>query len=106
MNITYNTEIFEKALRCAMEAHAGMTRKIEHKPYILHPMEVSAIAGSMTSDINVMSAALLHDVVEDTPHTIEEIRAQFGDDIAGLVLSETPAWREYVNFVNIIFGGK
>ena len=82
-------DIFDKALKFAIEAHSGMVRKASDKPYILHPIEVAAIAGSRTDDRNVMAAAALHDVVEDTPITEEDIKLNFGDRIAGLVASET-----------------
>ncbi len=82
-------DIFEKALNFAVKAHEGMTRKTENIPYILHPVEVAAIAGSMTTDREVLAAAVLHDVVEDTPVTAEEIKKQFGSRVAALVASET-----------------
>jgi len=82
------TELVEQAALFAIKAHAGMTRK-NGRPYILHPMEVAAIVGSVTEDCEVIAAGLLHDVVEDTPHTSEEIRELFGDRVATLVASET-----------------
>ena len=83
------TELFEDALRFATDAHAGMMRKASHTPYILHPMEVAAIAATMTDDVEVLAAALLHDVVEDTPHTADEIESHFGPRVAALVAAET-----------------
>ena len=80
---------FEDALSFAVKAHAGMTRKNETIPYVLHPMEVATIVATMTSDEDVLCAALLHDVVEDTPTTMEEVRDTFGERIATLVASET-----------------
>ena len=83
------TELFEDALRFATDAHAGMVRKAGRTPYILHPMEVAAIASTITDDVEVLAAALLHDVVEDTPHTADEIEALFGPRVAALVAAET-----------------
>ena len=83
------TELFEDALRFATDAHAGMVRKAGFTPYILHPMEVASIASTMTGDVEVLAAALLHDVVEDTPHTADEIEALFGPRVAELVAAET-----------------
>ena len=80
---------FEEAARFALNAHAGMMRKRAKTPYILHPFEVATIAASITSNEDVLCASLLHDVVEDTDHTLEEIRAAFGDRVAELVASET-----------------
>ena len=81
--------LFEKAVVFAVNAHSGAVRKDGKTPYILHPLEVSAIAGSMTQDQEVLAAAVLHDTIEDTPATIEEIRDLFGERIAALVAAET-----------------
>ena len=88
--------IFEKAIKFAVNAHSGMYRKQNKTPYILHPMEAATIAGTMTDDIDVLSAAILHDTVEDTAVTLEEIEDQFGSRIAELVKSETEDKREYL----------
>lgn len=86
--------IFDEAIRFATNAHSGMYRKDSKTPYMLHPMEAAAIAGSMTNDINVLAAALLHDTVEDTAVTLEDIKDHFGSRIAELVKSETEDKRE------------
>ncbi len=78
-----------KAIEFAAEAHDGMERKKDKTPYILHPLEAAVIVGSMTNDPDVISAAVLHDVVEDTPITIEEIEEKFGSRVRFLVESET-----------------
>ncbi len=80
--------VFEKAICFAVRAHSGMKRK-NGSPYILHPLEVAAIAGTITDDPDVLAASVLHDTVEDTPTTIEDIRSKFGEHIAMLVSSET-----------------
>ena len=84
------------AFDLAKEAHAPQVRKTG-EPYILHPIAVATIAaGELRLDINSVIAAFLHDVVEDTPHTIEEINARFGDDVAYLVKVLTkPEKQEY-----------
>ncbi|MBD5240350.1 MAG: bifunctional (p)ppGpp synthetase/guanosine-3',5'-bis(diphosphate) 3'-pyrophosphohydrolase [Bacteroidales bacterium] len=78
-------EIIERAYKFAKNAHAGVRRR-SGEPYILHPIAVARIA---SQEIGLGStsicAALLHDVVEDTDYTVEDIRAQFGDKIAQLV---------------------
>lgn len=81
--------LFEEAVRFALDRHSGQTRKIHHEPYILHPMEVAAIVSTMTTDEELLCAALLHDTVEDTDTGIEEIEQRFGDRVAMLVKSET-----------------
>lgn len=69
----------------AREAHAPQVRKTG-EPYILHPIAVASIAAKeLFLDVNSVIAAFLHDVAEDTSHTIEEIRVRFGDDVAYLV---------------------
>ena len=78
-----------KAIEFASIAHDGMVRKKDKTPYILHPLEAAIIVGSMTDDRDVISAAVLHDVVEDTDITIEEIEANFGPRVRALVESET-----------------
>ena len=78
-------EIIERAYRFAKEAHKGIRRR-SGEPYILHPIAVAKIA---SQEIGLGStsicAALLHDVVEDTDYTVEDIRRHFGDKIAQLV---------------------
>ena len=78
-----------KAIEFAAKAHDGMERKKDKTPYILHPLEAAVIVGSMTEDRDVISAAVLHDVVEDTEITIEEIEENFGSRVRKLVESET-----------------
>jgi len=73
------------AFELAREAHAPQVRKTG-EPYILHPIAVASIAAEeLNLDVNSIIAAFLHDVVEDTPHPIEEISTRFGDDVAFLV---------------------
>lgn len=78
--------IIEKALMFATLAHAGQVRKGEPNiPAIVHPIQVAEILIEYGADDNVIAAAYLHDVVEDTKDTIEDIRIIFGEDIAHLV---------------------
>lgn len=86
--------LFDEAIVFAVRAHSGMTRKGSGLPYIVHPMEAAAIAAAMTDDEEVLAAAVLHDVLEDTPATAEEIRAQFGERVARLVQAESENKRE------------
>lgn len=82
-------DIFDKALCFAVERHSGQTRKTANMPYILHPVEVAAIVGTMTNDKEILAAAVLHDTVEDTGTTLEEIREIFGKRVSLLVMTET-----------------
>ena len=78
-----------KAIDFAEKAHEGTLRKGTGDPYIVHPFEVCCIAATATDDVNVLIAALLHDVVEDTDHSLEEIREMFGDKVAEYVGDES-----------------
>lgn len=74
----------EKACEFGAEAHQGQTR-LSGEAYISHPVAVAQILGEMRMDRRTIIAAILHDVVEDTPITLEQISEQFGDDVARLV---------------------
>lgn len=78
------TEIVERALSKADRAHTGQTRK-SGDPYITHPIAVAQIVSSWGMDIESVCAALLHDVVEDTDVTLDEVESEFGPVIAKLV---------------------
>lgn len=80
-------ELERRALEFATAAHAsiGQRRKYTGEPYIVHPIAVAELVRSVPHTPEMIAAAYLHDVVEDTPVTIEEIRAEFGDEVAVLV---------------------
>lgn len=82
------SNIFERAVVFALKAHEGQTRK-DGGVYILHPLEDAAIVGTMTNDLEVLAAAVLHDTVEDTPVTEQDILDNFGERVAELVAHET-----------------
>lgn len=84
-----NTDLFDKATKFAIDAHRGGERKGKGYPYILHPMEAAIVVSSLTTDPEMLAAAMLHDTVEDTPVTIEQIRQEFGERVASLVHHET-----------------
>lgn len=96
MDKVINSSILDKAIKFATDAHSGMVRKGGISPYILHPLEAGAIAGTMTDDLEVIAAAVLHDVVEDTPITIEQIISEFGERIGKLVASESEDKMEHL----------
>lgn len=73
-----------KALELSLAAHDGQTRK-SGEPYIVHPILVAAITAKISNDETMVQAALLHDVVEDTNFSIDELKALFGDDVAHMV---------------------
>jgi len=82
-------ERMNKAVAFAMRAHEGQTRKVGNIPYIWHPLEVAHICMTMTHDDDVIIAGLLHDTVEDTDVTIEDIEREFGPRVRAFVSSET-----------------
>ncbi len=82
-------ELFESAVVYAAKMHDGARRKGSDRPYLFHPLEVALIVSGMTSDPEVLAAAVLHDTVEDTSASIDEIRELFGGRVAALVASET-----------------
>ena len=87
-------DLVSKAIVFSTAAHDGMRRRKSESPYILHPLEVATIIGTMTDDQEVIAAGLLHDVVEDAGVTIEEIEEKFGKRVKELVASETENKRE------------
>ena len=88
-NKPLDTRLLDRAIVFAVRAHAGTERRGKGFPYIVHPMEAVEIVATMTSDQELLAAAVLHDTVEDTDTTVEQIRTEFGDRIASLVASES-----------------
>ena len=81
---TYNMEMIEKAYRMANEAHKDARRR-SGEPYICHPLAVARLVLDLGMDTESIAASLLHDVVEDTPITIDEVKSAFGAEVALLV---------------------
>ena len=88
--------LLEKAVAFAAQKHAGQHRKGTNLPYIVHPMEAAAICASFTDDVEVLAAAVLHDVVEDAGVTVAEIGERFGSRVAAIVAGESEDKREGV----------
>lgn len=88
------SERLDAAIRFACKAHEGQVRKVSATPYILHPLEAATVVGALTNDEDIIIAALLHDVVEDTPYTLEDVEKAFGSEVARLVASETENKRD------------
>ena len=78
-------KLLDKAIKFAVDKHAGQFRKGTNIPYITHPLETMSILNSMRADTNLLIAGLLHDTLEDTKATKEEITELFNKDIANLV---------------------
>ena len=79
-----NKEIIEKAYYFASEAHKEQKRE-SGEPYVTHPAEVACILAEMGMDSNTIAAGLLHDVVEDTQYTYEDVKREFNLEVADLV---------------------
>ncbi len=80
----YDLALIDRAYAVAEAAHAGQRRR-SGEAYICHPISVAIILAELGMDTESIVAALLHDVAEDTPVTIDELRAKFGPDVALLV---------------------
>ena len=96
-NKPLDTTLLDRAIVFAVRAHAGTERRGKGFPYIVHPMEAMEIVATMTPDQELLAAAALHDTVEDTDVTVEQIREEFGERIASLVASESDTLPEGVS---------
>lgn len=79
------TPTLARGLAFALAAHGAQTRKGTQIPYVSHLLQVSGLALEYGGDVVQATAALLHDVVEDTPATLEEVTAEFGAEVAAIV---------------------
>ena len=80
----YDMEMLDKAYQLAARAHDGQFRR-SGEPYICHPLHVAMLLVDLGMDTESLSAALMHDVVEDTSVTLDELESQFGADVAHMV---------------------
>lgn len=80
-----NNNLYEKAVYFAAKAHDGQFRKGDGAPYIVHPFMVASILNEQQCSPQAVIAGLLHDTVEDTGVTIEELVTEFGPDVAAIV---------------------
>ena len=94
----YNMEMIQKAYDLANEAHKGVCRR-SGEPYICHPLAVARLVLDLGMDTESIAAALLHDVVEDTPTTLDDLKAAFGEEVALLVDGVTKLTK--IQFSNI-----
>lgn len=96
-NKPLDTTLLDRAIIFAVRAHGGTERRGKGFPYIVHPMEAMEIVATMTPDQELLAAAALHDTVEDTSVTVEEIRSEFGERIASLVAAESDVFEDGVS---------
>src|SRR5436190_16948902 len=90
-------EIIRKAYDYSLEHHKGQSRATG-EPYLVHPLEVATVLAEMKLDPTAIAAGLLHDAVEDTPVTIEQIEKLFGEQVAHIVEGVTKI--EKINLAN------
>ena len=96
-NPSADTELIRHAYDYAEKAHASQTR-LSGEPYITHPLEIAYILAGLQMDTATIAAGLLHDVVEDTKYSYEDIKREFGAEVADLVDGVTKiAKLEYTN---------
>jgi (p)ppGpp synthase/HD superfamily hydrolase len=79
----------QQAYELAARRHAGLTQKVNGRPYIDHPLAVASVVAEAGADEEMVAAAMLHDVVEDSMTTTSELRQRFGDRVADLVEAMT-----------------
>ena len=84
-----DTELVDRAIIYATYGHKNTRRKGNNIPYILHPLEAMGIVASITDDQELIAAAALHDLIEDTDITYDDIKNEFGKRIADIVLNES-----------------
>ncbi|HBF05626.1 MAG TPA: bifunctional (p)ppGpp synthetase/guanosine-3',5'-bis(diphosphate) 3'-pyrophosphohydrolase [Prevotella sp.] len=89
MNTPLDTTLVDKAIVFATRAHQGTERRGKGFPYIVHPLEAMAIVATITNAPDLLAAAVLHDTVEDTDVTLDDLKQEFGEHIANLVADET-----------------
>ena len=94
IQLLHPNRMLDKAISYATVKHSGMFRKGTNTPYIVHPLEVAAIVSGLTDDEEVISAAVLHDVLEDTNTTRDELEQAFNKRIADLVANESENKRD------------
>ena len=92
-----DSDLLDRAIIFAVNAHHNTERRGKGFPYIVHPMEAVEIVATITPDQELLAAAALHDTIEDTDVTVEDIRAAFGERVAELVHSESDQFTEGVS---------
>ena len=92
-----NTDLLDRAIIFAVKAHHNTERRGKGFPYIVHPLEAVEIVSTITNDQELLAAAALHDTIEDTDVSVEQIRAEFGDRVADLVHAESDQFPEGVS---------
>jgi (p)ppGpp synthase/HD superfamily hydrolase len=78
------SEVVRDAFQLLLSKHAGQRQKVNGRPYVEHPIDVATDVSRAGFDSEMVAAALLHDIVEDSDVTVEQVRERFGDRFAGM----------------------
>ncbi len=97
MNKYLDTDLLDRAIVFAVRAHHNTERRGKGFPYIVHPMEAVEIVATITPDQELLAAAALHDTIEDTDVTVDQLRDLFGQRVAELVHDESDRFAEGVS---------
>ncbi len=92
-----DTDLLDRAIVFAVKAHHNTERRGKGFPYIVHPMEAVEIVATITPDQELLAAAALHDTIEDTDITVDDLRQEFGNRVAELVEAESDKFAEGVS---------
>lgn len=92
-----DTDLLDRAIVFAVKAHHNTERRGKGFPYIVHPMEAVEIVATITPDQELLAAAALHDTIEDTNITVDDLRREFGNRVAELVEAESDKFAEGVS---------
>src|SRR3990170_3699783 len=79
-----DTDLLRRAYAFSADQHSGQRRR-SGEPYFVHPLEVADILADLRLDVVAIAAGLLHDIVEDTPNSIDKVRELFGEPVAHVV---------------------
>lgn len=92
-----DTDLLDRAIVFAVKAHHNTERRGKGFPYIVHPMEAVEIVSTITPDQELLAAAALHDTIEDTDITYDQLREAFGERVANLVHDESDQFTEGIS---------
>lgn len=92
-----DSTLLDRAIIFAVNAHRNTERRGKGFPYIVHPLEAVEIVATITPDQELLAAAALHDTIEDTDVTVEDIRREFGNRVADLVYAESDRFTQGVS---------
>jgi (p)ppGpp synthase/HD superfamily hydrolase len=93
LTFLHHLPLTRQAVAFATERHAGQRREGDHAAFVVHPLEVASLLDRSHYPDHVVAAAVLHDILEDTDETAEDLAARFGADVAALVaaVSDDPS---------------